>query len=111
MEESILQNLVRLGTVMSVDRERRTARVKYQDTDLQSGDLPVLINHSFFPDYDGTQRTEYQEGGSGFAEYERHYHEIRLKPWLPKVNEQVLVLYLPVRNADGFILGSVQPWQ
>ncbi len=27
--------------------------------------------------------------------------------WLPKINELVLVLYLPVFGGDGFVLGSV----
>ena len=27
--------------------------------------------------------------------------------WMPKVNDQVLVLYLPVFNSDGFILGGI----
>lgn len=27
--------------------------------------------------------------------------------WLPKVNSTVLVLYLPVFNGDGFILGVI----
>lgn len=27
--------------------------------------------------------------------------------WLPKVNETVLALYLPVFNGDGFILGRL----
>ena len=27
--------------------------------------------------------------------------------WLPKINELVLVLYLPVLGGDGFVLGSV----
>lgn len=34
--------------------------------------------------------------------YTRH-----IKPWMPKVNDQVLVLYLPVFNGDGFILGGI----
>ena len=27
--------------------------------------------------------------------------------WLPKVNDTVLVIYLPVFNGDGFILGVI----
>ncbi len=27
--------------------------------------------------------------------------------WLPKINEMVLVLYLPVFGGDGFVLGGV----
>ena len=31
--------------------------------------------------------------------------------YLPEVNEKVLVLYFPVFNGDGVILGGVQPWR
>ena len=34
-----------------------------------------------------------------------------LKPYMPKVGEQVLCIYEPVRNGRGFILGGIQPWQ
>lgn len=33
------------------------------------------------------------------------------KPYMPKVGEQVLCIYEPVRNGRGFILGGIQPWQ
>lgn len=76
-EGTILQGLVRIGTVSSVDRTRRMARVIYRDMDdLTSGWLHVL-----------------QQGTGGF--------------WLPEVNACVLVLYLPVFNGDGFILGVI----
>lgn len=29
------------------------------------------------------------------------------EPWAPKVNDTVLVLYLPVFNGDGYILGRL----
>jgi len=31
--------------------------------------------------------------------------------YMPKVNEKVLVLYFPLFNGDGVILGGVRPWQ
>lgn len=31
--------------------------------------------------------------------------------YLPKVNEMVMVLYVPVFNGDGVILGGVRPWR
>lgn len=43
--ENILQNLVRIGTVSSVDPVKRTARVIFKDRDnLVSGELKVLQN-------------------------------------------------------------------
>ena len=46
-------------------------------------------------------------GGSGDASFASHKHDLIIKPWMPKVNDQVLVLYLPVFNGDGFILGGI----
>lgn len=102
---------VRLGIVMATDNEKRLARVKFTDVEMISDWLPVLMNQPYIPSYDGVQRTEYKEGGSDFALFERHYHELTILPWMPKVNDQVLVIYLPAKDADGFILGGVKPWQ
>ena len=38
-----------------------------------------------------------------------HTHGLVIRPWMPKVNATVLCLYLPVFNADGFILGELGP--
>ncbi|WP_317399827.1 hypothetical protein [Anaerotruncus colihominis] len=102
-----LEKLVRLGTVTAVDAGKRQARVKYEDTGLPSGWLYVLAAPPSVPDYDAPQRTELEAGGSGEAAYESHSHELIIKPWMPKVNETVLILYLPGDNTDGFVLGRV----
>ena len=34
---------------------------------------------------------------------------VEIKPWMPKVNATVLTLYLPILDADGFILGEIGP--
>lgn len=96
---------------MAADNDKRLARVKFPDVDMISDWLPVLINNPYIPAYDGTQRTEYQSGGSGEAAFERHYHELKILPWMPNVNDLVLVLYLAAQDADGFVLGGVKPWQ
>ncbi len=110
-DHAVLGGLVRLGIVTDVNNDKRIARVKYLDTNKPSGWLAVLINRDFIPDYDVPQRTEYESGGSGDAAFESHKHDLIIKPYMPKVNEQVLVLYLPVRDGDGFILGGIQPWR
>lgn len=102
-----LENLVRIGTVTWTDPVKRLARVKFRDTDLPSGKLPVLASRPYIPDYDVLQRTEFEAGGSGDAAYERHKHDLKIKPWMPKVNATVLCLYLPVWNGDGYILGEI----
>lgn len=42
--------------------------------------------------------------GTETAAHEAYFE---IWPWLPKINQKVLVLYLPVFNADGFVLGGV----
>ena len=106
-----VEDIVREGKVTAVNNEKRIAKVWFDAMGIESGWLPVLINRDYVPDYDVPQRTEYEEGGSGEAEYERHKHDLIIKPWMPRVNDKVLVLYFPVFNGDGVILGGVQPWQ
>ena len=105
--ENILSGLVRIGTVTDVDNDQRMARVKFEDTGMTSGWLVVLKNQPFIPDYDVPQRTEYEAGGSGAAAFESHKHDLVIKPWMPKVNDTVVTLYLPVFNADGFVIGGI----
>ncbi len=109
--ENIVAGLFRLGTVTDVNNEKRIARVKFPDTGITSGWLPVLITRDYIPDYDGAQCTESVVGGSGAAAYESHSHGLIIRPWMPKVNDLVLTAYLPVRDGQGFILGGIQPWQ
>lgn len=106
-----LENVIREGTVTAVDNEKRIAKVWYDALGIPSGWLPVLINRDYIPDYDVPQRTEYESGGSGGAAFENHKHDLIIKPYMPKVNDKVLVLYFPVFNGDGVILGGVQSWK
>lgn len=36
-----------------------------------------------------------------------HKLELEIHPWLPKVGQEVLCLYLPAKDGDGFILGGL----
>lgn len=106
-----VEDIVREGTVTAVNNDKRIAKVWFDALGIDSGWLPVLINRDFIPDHDVPQRTEYVAGGSGDAAYEKHAHPLQIKPYMPKVNEKVLVLYFPVFNGNGVILGGIQPWQ
>ena len=103
--------MVRVGIVTAVDNDKRLAQVYFQDMDLPSGWIPVLINRDFIPDYEAPQRTEHKGGGSGDPAYEEHAHPLIIKPWMPKRGEQVLCLYEPIRDGRGFVLGGIQAWQ
>jgi len=106
-----VEDIVREGTVTAVDNDKHIAKVWFDALEISSDWLPVLITRDFIPDYDVPQRTEYEEGGSGAAAFEKHPHDLIIKPYMPKVGEKVLVLYFPLFNADGVILGGVQPWR
>ena len=106
-----IEDIVREGKVTAADNGKRIAKVWFDSMGIESDWLPVLITRDFIPDYDVPQRTEYEAGGSGDAAYESHKHDLIIKPYMPKVNDLVLVLYFPVFNGDGVILGGVKPWR
>jgi phage baseplate assembly protein V len=75
----LVKNLIRVGRVSAVYPERCTARVVFDDREnLVSFELPTLGRGSL---------------------YNKDY-------WLPDVDEQVVCLFLPNGNAQGFIIGS-----
>lgn len=92
MEESILKSIVRIGTVTDVDSDTRKVRVKFQDTGITSAWLFVL---------------QHSGCGVGVAEAEGHTHGASVGVWMPAINMTVLCLYLPVFNADGFVIGGI----
>lgn len=104
-----LENIVRVGTVSSVDIGSRTARVEFKDkgTAFVSGRLVVLQNQPFIPYYYVTQETEPRGGGSGDAAFESHTHELKILPWLPRVGQMVLCIMLPNGDGDGFVIGGM----
>lgn len=96
--DSILGRMVRVGIVTAVDGSARMARVKFEDDNENSGMLYVLASPPFIPGPDSPQHTGAAEG---------HEHPLEILPWMPKVNDTVLVLYLPVDDSDGYILGRI----
>ena len=106
-----IEDIVREGKVPAVDNGKRIAKVWFDSMGIESDWLPVLITRDFIPDYDVPQRTEFEAGGSGDPAFASHKHDLIIKPYMPKVNDLVLVLYFPVFNGDGVILGGVKPWR
>lgn len=103
-------DVIRLGIVTNVDDGRRLARVKFPDEDLQSDWLPVLASPPFIPAR-GAQHTEKASGGSGDAAFAPHVHPLMITPWMPDVNDQVLVAFSQAEDGDGFILGRIDRWR
>jgi hypothetical protein len=112
-ELTALKNIVRIGTVSSVDAENRTARVAFADKPdaqgkpLISGPLKVLQNPPFIPGKSVAQETQPRGGGNGDSAFESHTHGVVISPWLPGIGQFVLCLYLPNGESDGFILGGI----
>ena len=106
-----IEDIVREGKVTAVDNGKRIAKVWFDSMGIESDWLPVLITRDFIPDYDVPQRTEFEAGGSGDPAFASHKHDLIIKPSMPKVNDLVLVLYFPVFNGDGVILGGIKPWK
>lgn len=94
----ILSRLVQVGTVTAVDSTAHRVRVKFKDTDIISDWLYVIQHRgaelSIVPDKAGNNPSHNHLPGS------------YLTYWMPKVNDTVLCLYLPVFNGDGFVLGG-----
>jgi len=112
-QESALNNLVRIGTVSSINAANRTARVEFSDkqdvdgTPLISGALKVIQSPPFIPSAGATQETQPRGGGSGTTAFETHTHGLTIRPWLPSIGQLVVCLYLPNGESDGFILGGI----
>lgn len=118
--DHILSGLVRVGTVTDRQMDKRLARVWFPDLGMSSDWLPVLISQDVTPDdlpreYDDPQWTEFDTEDeipqAGETRYVRHKHRILRKAWMPKVGDEVLTVYLPVMDADGFIAGGIKRWR
>lgn len=130
-----LHEQIKIGKVSSVDVEKRTARVIFEDKeDMVSAELKVLINQPLIKiskkdnggnwDGVGTYNSEPRNlGGDSYKKElpdtvklkkvityqgEPHTHELNVEihPWLPYVGQFVLCAFPPIGAGDGFILGG-----
>ena len=99
-----LKNIVRLGTVQSVNASKMTARVKFKDKGgITSGDLriikrPVYVVPAMESGAEGqTAKTtlKYDYNGQMLKEVS-HNHEAFVTEWTPGVNDMVLCIMVPV---------------
>lgn len=114
---TVFAQLIRVGIVMNTNPDKRLATVKFPDLGYTSDWLPVVISQDVFPDHKYTDpqwtdfESEDEEQQAGVTAYVRHRHKLIVKPYMPIVGDQVLALYQPIRDGQGFILGGIQKWQ
>ena len=78
--DPMLKNLIRVGSVSAINPAKCAARVVFADrSEVVSFELPVLVRGSL-------RNKDY---------------------WMPDPGEQVVCLFLPSGNAQGFIIGSI----
>ena len=95
MNENIVQSLVRTGTVSDINAGALKARVCYSDLDSMVSGWLTVVQHP-------------RDIAIKYHASPAHQHEdATAKPWMPAVNQRVLVLYLPTNDSDGFILGVI----
>lgn len=91
--KTLVERMVQEGTVTAVaPGGRQLARVK-----LPSGVISDWLAVLGFP-----APVEVDPAGTY-----THTHPARVKPWVPKVNDRVLVLLLPCPDGGGYILGGL----
>ncbi|WP_409969623.1 hypothetical protein RFF05_06835 [Bengtsoniella intestinalis] len=108
-----LQHMVRIGKVTALDAGNLKARCIFPETGVTSGLLSVLQHPAMgvAVKADGqhthTITDTYMGGGSASTEGEHDHEGTVTTTWMPKVNDFVLVCYLPFFNSDGYILGVI----
>ncbi len=111
--EKIQSRMVQTGIVTDVDAGKRMVRVKFPDTGNLSGWLHVVQHYaaalSIVPDAGHTHTiTDTFTGGGSASTFPAHSHPgSTVTWWMPKKNDLVLVLYVPVDDGDGFVLGGL----
>ena len=76
--ESIVKNMVKVGIVESFNEDNETARVVFEDANLKSYDLPIMVKQT-------KDNKDY---------------------WVPDIDEPVICIFLPTGIESGFILGA-----
>jgi hypothetical protein len=100
----VIASIGKVKEVREVIKSRYMAVVEFEDTGLVSDWLYILKRP--LPPIEVNQSGGHNHQGAVSIE-PSHTHDARQDGWLPEAGDRVLVLYLPVQNGDGFILGGV----
>lgn len=118
MDENVIARMVQIGIVTAVDSAEHRCRVKFPDTGLTSDWLRVLRQTPGVSVNDGGAHSHTGSASVGGGDHshsasvtinnaEAHGHGVSVSAWMPKVNDNVVVIYIPVFNSDGFVIGVV----
>lgn len=102
----ILDGLVRVGTVSDRNASAHKVRVYFPDLDLTS-DWLFCLQRQNGVSVSGAPSHTHQIDGETTSEEGAHSHTASNDAWTPAINEQVLCLFLPVQDSDGFVLGGI----
>ena len=97
-----VKNMIRKGTVHSVNAGSMKARVKFGDKGgIISGELHILTrNRAVVPG-------EKDKEGDKTKEEAGHFHKAYITEWVPQVGDLVLCLMIPDGDGEGYIVGKV----
>ena len=97
-----LKNMIRKGTVQSVNAGTMKARVKFGDKGgITSGELHILVRHR------AVVPAEKDKEGDKTKTEAGHFHEAYITEWLPQTGDLVLCLMIPDGDGEGYIIGKV----
>lgn len=118
MDENVIARMVQVGIVTAVDPDEHRCRVKFPDTGLTSDWLRVLrqtpgvsVNsggsHSHTGSVSVSGGDHSHSASVTINETSSHGHGVDVSAWMPRINDTVVVIYIPVFNSDGFVIGVV----
>lgn len=97
-----VKNMIRKGTVQSVNAGAMKARVKFGDKGgIVSGELHILTRRR------AVVPGEKDKEGNKTKTEAGHFHEAYITEWLPNVGDLVLCLMIPDGDGEGYIVGKV----
>ena len=109
-----LENIVRIGTVQSVDTDKMTARVKFNDKGgIISGPLhiikrPVYVIPAMESETAGqTAYTKLKYDQNDELKEISHKHDAFITLWVPSPKDMVLCIMQPNGDGDGYVIGEV----
>ena len=114
-----LKDIVRIGKVSSINETAMTARVKFEEMGIVSGNLKIVSNT---PEVTLEKQASEDNGASLLSDSGESEEggvtqiiqiiqcpgcTIKVEPWKPKIGQWVLCLLIPKGDGDGFIIGGI----